>query len=88
VTVYRNTIAKALREELGTVELTSHPPVIMRRHLDDPQLVISYGGAEFRSPPGRPRRCGSESRWQIWVTANDGITRRDQFAARKDTHRA
>ena len=35
-------------------EQLSHPPVIMRRRLDDPQLVVSYGGAEFRSQSGTP----------------------------------
>jgi hypothetical protein len=35
-------------------EQLGHPPVVMRRRLDDPQLVVSYGGAEFRSQPGKP----------------------------------
>jgi hypothetical protein len=35
-------------------EQLGHPPVIMWRHLDDPQLVVSYGGAEFRSEPRTP----------------------------------
>jgi hypothetical protein len=32
--------------------------------------------------PGRPRRCGSASKWQTSVTASDGTTRRDQFSRR------
>jgi hypothetical protein len=60
----------------------------MRRHLDDPQFVVGDGGAEFCSQPRTPAPLRIEGRWQISVTANDGITRRDQFAARKDAHRA
>jgi hypothetical protein len=43
-------------------EQFSHPPVVMRGHLDDPELVIGDGGAEFGSQSGAPTPLGIGSR--------------------------
>jgi hypothetical protein len=43
-------------------EQLGHPPVVMRGHLDDPELVISDGGAEFGSQADAsvPLRVGQQ----------------------------
>lgn len=61
------------RQQLG------HAPVVMRRHLDDTQLVRADCGAEAGGQAGTAARCGSDSRWQISVTARDGTTSLVQF---------
>ena len=35
-------------------EQFSHPPIVMRSHLYDPEFVIGDRGAEFRSQAGVP----------------------------------
>jgi len=65
----------------------SHPPVVMRNGLDDPQLIGGDRGTELGRQLRRPRRCGSASRWQISVTARDGTTNRDQFSCKNAVQR-